>query len=197
MKPDGLFARLCRNTVFTSRLISLIVDEAHCVAIWAFFRNEYGHLGRIRYLLPDGLPVVAVSATLPENVLSDTIEKLRLRKGKTIIIRRSNDRPNVHIMVRKIQHTISSFRDLEFLVPDNWKCGDREPRKFVIFFDKISESVAAGLFLRARLPLDLRDKIKWFHSNMSQRFKEDEVKNLQSRGTWGICATDSFGMVSE
>lgn len=140
---------------------------------------------------------MAVSATLPDNILSDTIEKLRLRKGKTIVIRQSNDRPNVRLMVRRIQHTIASYYDLEFLVPDGWKSGDQQPPKFVIFFDKISEAVAAGLFLRARLPLVFRNKIKWFHSTMSTGFKEDEVENLQSKETWGICATDSFGMVSE
>ncbi|KAG1766501.1 P-loop containing nucleoside triphosphate hydrolase protein [Suillus placidus] len=37
-------------------------------------------------------------------------------------------------------------------------------------------------------------KIKWFNSDMTSKFKEVEVDNLITGDTWGLCMTESFGM---
>lgn len=68
-------------------------------------------------------------------------------------------------------------------------------QKFVIFFDSKAEAVNAGSYLRSKLPMDERDKIIWFMSDMSAGFKEKGVSDLTSGKLLGICATDSFGMV--
>ncbi|KAJ6610328.1 hypothetical protein B0H10DRAFT_1762794, partial [Mycena sp. CBHHK59/15] len=65
----------------------------------------------------------------------------------------------------------------------------------VIFFDSIADSVAAAIFLRGRLPLEYRDKIKWFNSEMSTEFKDIESESLKSGKIWGLSCTDSFSMV--
>ena len=195
LKNGGGFEKLWKNPAFTSRIISVVWDEAHCISSWADFRPEYKEAGRLRYFLPHDIPYYVVSATLPSAILSDVMTTLQMQMSKTYFVRRSNDRSNVHITVRKILHPLNSFRDLKFVL-QNWKPGDDPPPKFIIFCDSIRETVAIGKYLRKQLPPEYREKVKWFHANMSKSFREAEVQAVRDGRTWGLCCTDSFGMVS-
>ncbi|KAJ7731383.1 hypothetical protein B0H16DRAFT_1772954 [Mycena metata] len=194
MQQDGGFDRLWKKPQFTSRLLSIIWDEGHCVSKWAGFRPEYKEVGRLRFLIPRSIPFVIVSATLPPAVLFDVMHTLQVLPGKVTVIRWSNDRPNIHLVVREMKYSMSSFMDLAFLIKENWKPGDPPPPKFLIFFDSIADAVEAAKFLRGRLPLEYRHKIKWFNSEMSSAFKEGEAESLKTGKIWGLCCTDSFGM---
>lgn len=195
MRQDTGFGKLWKNHQFTSRLISLVWDEGHCISKWASFRPEYKEVGRLRFLIPRSIPFVIVSATLPPAVLSDVMHTLQVLPNHVTIIRRSNDRPNIHLSVREMKYPMNSFKDLAFLVPDDWKPGDPLPPKFLIFFDSIADSIEAARFLRARLPPEHRHKIKWFNSEMSGPFKDIESDALKLGNIWGLFCTDSFGMV--
>lgn len=194
MKPGGGFEKLFKKADFTSRIISVVFDEAHCITQWGSFRPEYRELSRLRYLIPK-VPFVLASATFSYPILKDVKELLRIRSDNVRHIRRSNDRHNIRIGVQRIKHALDSFLDLAFLIPEGWKEGDPVPLKFVVFFDNIGEAVHAGKFLRKRLPLEYRHKVKWFHADMSPRFKEEQMEKLRTGEIWGLCATDSFGMV--
>jgi superfamily II DNA/RNA helicase len=89
------------------------------------------------------------------------------------------------------------FRDLAFIIPDNFKEGDLHPPKFLIFFDNTKKAERATKYLRHRLPLSLQENIKYFHSTMTTHYQEDELDALRDSRTWGLCATDSFGMVCD
>ncbi|KAJ6600189.1 P-loop containing nucleoside triphosphate hydrolase protein, partial [Mycena sp. CBHHK59/15] len=197
--------QLWKKPDFTSRLISLVWDEGHCnsviyqiplwpVSKWAGFRPKYKEVNCLRYLIPRSIPFVIVSATLPPAVLSDVMNILQVLPKKYTIIRRSNDRPNIHLVVREMKYAMRSYKDLAFLIPDNWKPTDPPPKKFLIFFDTIADSVEAAKFLRGRLPLEYHHKIKWFNSEMSTEFKDIESDSLKSGKIWGLSCSDSFGM---
>jgi superfamily II DNA helicase RecQ len=187
---------LWRNSKFTSRIMSIILDEGHCVSQWGGFRTEYRLLGNLRYLIPESIPTYVASATMPLDVLHDVTETLHLRPRDTEHITCSNDRPNIHLVVREIKYSVSSYADLAFLIPDNFKDGDIEPEKFLVFFDNTKEAEAAVKYLRTRLPHSLREKVKWFHSTMTSSYREEEFEALKIGGVWGMCVTDAFGMVS-
>ena len=207
MKEGGGFEKLFRKAHFASRLISVIIDEAHCVKLWGSFRKQYKELGRLRHLLPDSVHFAIVSATLPATILSDVTSRLGISPENLHAIRLSNDRSNVALVVRKMKYPANTYMDLDFLVQDssldssaNTDSSDasRLPwchKKFVIFFDDKNEAMAAGDHLRSRLPLDQRDRVVWFMSDMSREFKDNKVEALASGQLWGICSTDSFGMV--
>jgi len=196
MKPNGGFERLLKTPPFVSHLISIVMDEAHCLAKWGDFCPEYQELGRLRYILPSNVRIYITSATLTKSTLSNITHLLHLRPDKLVTVQCSSDQPNVKVGVKKIKYALSSFTDLAFLIPDGFKEGDPPPPKFLIFFDDIPESINGAQYLSKRLPPMLRHKIKWFNADMTTTYKENEVKNLVDGDTWGLCTTSSFGMVS-
>ncbi|KII90675.1 hypothetical protein PLICRDRAFT_697180 [Plicaturopsis crispa FD-325 SS-3] len=193
LKDGNGFGKLWKTSNFASRIISVIWDEAHCISKWGNFRPEYKDAGRLRYLLPPGVRYFITSATLPPLVLNDVLDILQIRKEKAHMIHRSNDRPNVYVVVREMAYPLNSFRDLDFLIPKNWKAGDKPP-KFLIFFDNITDSIAAAKHLREMLPPELRGMLKWFNADMSPTFRVDESEGLKQSQIWGLACTDSFGM---
>ncbi|KAG1762510.1 P-loop containing nucleoside triphosphate hydrolase protein [Suillus placidus] len=194
MKPGGEFEKLLRKPLFAQQIIGIIFDEAHCIATWGDFRPEYKELERLRYILPCYVPFMLASATLTEDNLTHVKRLLHMRSDKLLTIQTSVDRANIKLCVRKIMYSLTSYQDLSFLIPDGWKDGDPAPPKFLVFFDDIQDSIAAAKSIQKRLPSALRHKIKWFNSDMTTQFKEDEVNHLISGETWGLCTTESFGM---
>lgn len=193
MKASGGLEKLLRKPEFVDRIISVVFDEAHCISTWAVFRPEFKAVEQLRHMILKDVPVAAASATFPHEVKEDVKRTLHLRSEKLAHIARSTDRPNVHLAVRKIQYPLNSYLDLTFVVPPDPK---EKPPKFIIFFDDIKEAVEATRVLRRRLPPEHAEKIMWFHSEMSESYKREMVEKLKQGEIWGICATDSFGMVS-
>ncbi|KZP14844.1 P-loop containing nucleoside triphosphate hydrolase protein [Athelia psychrophila] len=193
----GHFDKLWKYDPFTSKVISIIWDEAHCVSKWGEFRPEYKTAGCLRWIIPRHIPFYITSATLPPIVLQDVMSILHMSKDNAYVMLRSNDHSNVHICVREMLYPAKSYLDLAFLIPEkpppggwsNWLMP-----KFVIFFDNISDSMGAAKFLRARLPPELQHMVKWFNANMSAEFREVEGLKLKDGDIWGLCCTDSFGM---
>ncbi|KAL6307300.1 P-loop containing nucleoside triphosphate hydrolase protein [Sparassis latifolia] len=162
----------------------LMQDGGHCERLWKkpHFTSKLLHF------------VFDKGHCAKEWILVDVAEILQLRKGHTEHIIRSNDRPNVAISVHKMQHAACSFKDLNFLISDNFKDGDTPPPKFLVFFDNIKKAEAVVQHLCSQLPVELRDKIKHFHSVMTDHYRNDECEALKNSNIWGLCVTDSFGM---
>ncbi|KAJ7733400.1 P-loop containing nucleoside triphosphate hydrolase protein [Mycena maculata] len=194
MKPGGGFEKLWNNKNFMTKVISVVWDEAQCISKWGDFRPEYKIAGTLRHLIPKDIPFYITSATLPADVLHDVMSTLGMRESNTEIFMRSNDRSNVHITVRKMKYAINSFKDLAFLIPKDWDGTTPLPYKFVIFFDSIAESLAAAQYLRGLVPIEVRDKIKWFNSEMSPEFRAEESDRFDEGLNYGLSCTESFGM---
>ena len=165
MKQKGEFDKLWKKQQVVSRLLHFIYDEAHCVTEWSAFREEYKIVDVLRILLPK-VPIYAASATLPPPILQDLRKQLGLRANAEVI-QRSNDRPNISMIVRPLKFAANTFQDLDFLIPKEIGDDDPPPPKFLVFFDSKRDAERATHYLQSRLPLRLRDKVKWFHSTMS------------------------------
>ncbi|THH15237.1 hypothetical protein EUX98_g9498 [Antrodiella citrinella] len=185
---------LWKDAKFVAKLQNLIFDEGHCIIQWGnSFRPEYKDVSDVVWQLPD-IPIYVSSATIPPLMISELKTKFRLTDKNVVVFQCSNDRPNINLVVRRIKHPQNSYEDLGFLVPKDWKEGDPMPKKFIAFFDSKKEAEDASKFLMSRVSLALRKKVPWFHAGMTKHFRADEIDNLKTGETWGICATDSGGM---
>ncbi len=184
---------LWKNPKFTSKIISVTWDEAHCVAAWGSFRPDLAEAGRLRNLLPPHTAYLMPSATFAQPIRNEVLDILQARKGH-LLVQRSNDRPNVYLVVRKLQYAQDSFKDLDFLIPEGWT--PETHRRFLVFFDSIDESVRAAEILRKRLPREYRNHVVWFNSDNTTHYRNETTNQYREDNIYGLYCTDSFGMVS-
>ncbi|KAM6488800.1 P-loop containing nucleoside triphosphate hydrolase protein, partial [Amanita muscaria] len=78
MRPKGGFEKLLSDKTFNNHIISIVIDEAHCISQWGTFRPEYREIGRLRYLQHKLCPILATSATMSAGVIDDVKKVLRL-----------------------------------------------------------------------------------------------------------------------
>ncbi|OJT02516.1 ATP-dependent DNA helicase Q-like 1 [Trametes pubescens] len=192
-KSKGGFSKVWRKKDFTSRVISVVWDEAHCIFNWASFRTDYGDAGRMRNLL--SAPFHLPSATMPDPVFNGVLETLNLERSRVEVHRRSNDRPNVYLTVRKMHHAARTYQDLvDVLLGKGWKRGDRMPFKSLTFFDSIEESLQAADVLRKYFAPEDKYKLLCFNSDVTAGLREAATEEFKAGKLWGLYCTDSFGM---
>jgi ATP-dependent DNA helicase RecQ len=81
----------------------LVVDEAHCISDWGHdFRPDYRRLRSLIAELPDGIPVLATTATANDRVVVDVTEQLGLSTGEPLVLRGSLDRESLRLSVVRL-----------------------------------------------------------------------------------------------
>ncbi|MDF9716670.1 ATP-dependent DNA helicase RecQ [Nocardioides sp. ChNu-153] len=78
----------------------LVVDEAHCISDWGHdFRPDYRRIRTLLAELPDGVPVLATTATANARVTRDVAEQLEAGGAPVLVLRGSLDRESLHLGV--------------------------------------------------------------------------------------------------
>jgi ATP-dependent DNA helicase RecQ len=89
----------------------LVVDEAHCISDWGHdFRPDYRRLRTLLTDLPDGVPVLATTATANDRVVRDVAEQLAISapghknddSNDALVLRGSLDRDSLHLAVLRL-----------------------------------------------------------------------------------------------
>ena len=87
----------------------LVVDEAHCISDWGHdFRPDFRRLRTLLPELPDGIPVLATTATANARVVADVADVLGLRQrapDDVLVLRGSLDRDSLHLGVLELPST--------------------------------------------------------------------------------------------
>ncbi|PRW64698.1 RecQ family ATP-dependent DNA helicase [Actinopolyspora mortivallis] len=89
----------------------LVVDEAHCISDWGHdFRPDYRRLRSLLAELPEGVPVLATTATANDRVVHDVSEQLGVTgdDGATespLVLRGELDRQSLHLGVLDLSDT--------------------------------------------------------------------------------------------
>ncbi|WP_340537825.1 RecQ family ATP-dependent DNA helicase [Nocardioides sp. GXZ039] len=79
----------------------LVVDEAHCISDWGHdFRPDYRRIRTLLDDLPDGIPVLATTATANERVTADVAEQLG---EDALVLRGSLDRASLRLGVVRLK----------------------------------------------------------------------------------------------
>ena len=79
----------------------LVVDEAHCISDWGHdFRPDYRRIRTLLDELPDGIPVLATTATANQRVTDDVAEQL---SNDALVLRGSLDRETLRLGVVQLK----------------------------------------------------------------------------------------------
>ncbi|GAA3819561.1 RecQ family ATP-dependent DNA helicase [Nocardioides panacisoli] len=81
----------------------LVIDEAHCISDWGHdFRPDYRRIRTLLAELPDGIPVLATTATANQRVTDDVAEQLGA-DGTVLVLRGSLDRESLRLGVVRLK----------------------------------------------------------------------------------------------
>ncbi|SFS93875.1 RecQ family ATP-dependent DNA helicase [Saccharopolyspora flava] len=86
----------------------LVVDEAHCISDWGHdFRPDYRRLRTLLTELPEGVPVLATTATANDRVVADVSEQLGVGgeftdPQETLVLRGTLDRESLRLGVLRL-----------------------------------------------------------------------------------------------
>lgn len=187
-----------RSNEMRERILSVVIDEAHVISHWGSgFRKKYGSLGILRALLPKDTPFVAMSATLPERVRIDVINKLHFDRSNYTYLNIGNDRPNVSLVVRAIHNPINSFTDLDFLIPAGASNPTDVPKSFV-YADNITIGSDIMEHLYDISPDGFREGgiIRTYSAAFSQKYRQNVMRLFKAGVIRILICTDAAGMVS-
>src|SRR3954462_5913684 len=83
----------------------LVVDEAHCISDWGHdFRPDYRRIRTLLDDLPEGIPVLATTATANARVTADVAEQLGTAdSGDVLVLRGSLDRESLRLGVVRLK----------------------------------------------------------------------------------------------
>lgn len=203
---DRRFWKLWESLSFRRSIERVIVDEAHCVDQWGHdFREAYLHLARLYQYLHyelSGIQWYLTSATLDPAMLSHVLATIGMqpfdlipRSYRTLWLPRSNVRSNHHIVIRMMQHTKKSKRDLEFVVKKGLTAQDVHPDPFIIYTNSRTDCEGVGTFLREWVSPAMKKQIIWVHAGMSDAHRASAVVNFANGTLLGLVCTDALGMV--
>lgn len=106
--------KLLSCEVYHKSLISVVVDEGHCISQWGSsgsskcpslpFRVWYSNLGELRSLIANTVPSVVLTATACKSTKRDIFQTLNLNMKSVVIIERSPDKPNICFDVQYIEN---------------------------------------------------------------------------------------------
>ena len=96
----------------------VVIDEAHCISDWGHdFRPDYRRIRTLLEELPDGIPVLATTATANQRVARDVAEQLSVSSAQhgsggsrtppgtaveTLVLRGTLDRTSLHLGVVRL-----------------------------------------------------------------------------------------------
>jgi superfamily II DNA helicase RecQ len=191
------FRSLLSRPAWNQDIIILGFDEAHCASQWdSDFRKSYGIVGNARSLLPTGVPVLAVSATMEPLVLAEVRKILHIDADDSFHLNLGNRRDNIKYEVYKIPKDMLDVSQLELVIPKEITDKSSLP-KTMIFFDSIDEMLEACEWLRTRCPEVDRSTFAAFHAKMSAQYKTRTLGRFETASDLRVMlATEAAGMVS-
>ncbi|KAJ7598725.1 P-loop containing nucleoside triphosphate hydrolase protein [Mycena floridula] len=188
-------SKVLRAKEFRKNVLSLVLDEAHCVTEWGTddFRPQFAQLATLRSRLPSGVPVLAASATLPPEVAADIRSKMGFGSdSRTISI--SNAKPNVALSVRTLVHPQKTYADLLELFPPDIKCRE-DFRQTLIYVNSRQEAEQIQDFARKHRPDFIPEEaIEFYHRFIDDERKEYLQQAIDSSLLLVSSATDALGL---
>ncbi len=174
--------------IFSQIQISFIaVDEAHCISQWGHdFRQEYRSLTKIRDACGKNIPVIAVTATATERVISDIWETLKM--NDPVVIKRSFYRKNLSFKVEFPDNEAEKESLLEKYL-EKHRMNNKNSGKAIIYcstrarVDEVFQKLKNSGFKAGK-----------YHAGRSATARENMQNSYFSGKVNILVATNAFGM---
>ncbi|KIK73196.1 hypothetical protein PAXRUDRAFT_795674 [Paxillus rubicundulus Ve08.2h10] len=83
---NNQFNSLLAMPAYHKRMISIVVDEVHCISLWGRdFQPAYSELDKLRSFVPLNIPIYATSATMSPPILAEVCRILHINPVELII----------------------------------------------------------------------------------------------------------------
>lgn len=189
------FSKLLRMPQFTQDILAFVVDEAHCISQWGdLFRKKYADLGKLRSFVPDSVPILATSATMPPHILNDIRLKLCLSEFRTFIVNLGNDRPNIAPIVCRMHGAANDLDALNFAIDEAYP-GSMSFIRTIIYFNTRDLAYKGHKHLCSLVPAESRGRIDFLHAGRTRRAKRKVMNDFKDGKLDILCATEIAGMV--
>ena len=165
---------------YISKIALFVVDEAHCISDWGHdFRPDFRRIVRLIKQLPEGIPVLATTATANDRVVRD----LKFQLGKDLeILRGTMDRKSINIDVLNLE---TSERKIDWLlrnIPQLEGAG-------IIYCLTIHDCEEVTEILQEH---DINAEI--YHARLTPEQKKETEERFQRNEIKALVATIAFGM---
>ncbi|KAJ6448998.1 hypothetical protein C8R45DRAFT_1224523 [Mycena sanguinolenta] len=177
------------------RVLAVIVDEAHCASQWGGdFRPDYALLDRIRTLLPIGTPVLATSATLNSQALTDICSGLNLDLNQSFFLNLGNDRPDITPSVINMNSAKDYSAVDAFFPPPSEVHTPADLPKSMVFTNVIKKTQILCRHLRRLYPNLPRSSIDFLHAHRTSKAKRRIMKEFRKGKIKILVSTEAAGM---
>jgi ATP-dependent DNA helicase RecQ len=188
VSPERLNNPDFRDTVLPSLTASagmLVVDEAHCISDWGHdFRPDYRRLRTLLTELPQGVPVLATTATANDRVVRDVAQQLGLGPSAmdTLVLRGALDRESLHLAVVRLPNAAARLAWLAERLPDL-------PGSGIIYTLTVAAAEEVASFLRER---GFEARSYSGKTEQAERLRAEE--DLLANRVKALVATSALGM---
>ncbi len=178
LAPERLASTAMLSALHRYNVVSLIVDEAHCISQWGHdFRPDYLRIGELRRSL--GVPLAAFTATADEETRQEIIDRLFDGLAPSTFLH-GFDRPNIHF---------------SFVVKDN-------PRRQIIEFVNQRKGQPGIIYCGTRAKTETLAKALeevghstcHYHGGMSSEDRRVVESRFSGEDGLIVVATVAFGM---
>lgn len=158
----------------------VVVDEAHCISVWGHdFRPDYRRIRDLLALLPESIPVLALTATANRRVEQDILEQI----GRdALVVRGSMRRPNLYLGVIFVKDDQEKLSYLVANIP-TWKGAG-----IIYTATKSSAEEVASFLLQQGI------EAEYYHSGRANIVRQNVENGLMTNGYKVICSTNALGM---
>lgn len=177
ISPERLDTELFRTKLRKMHISMITVDESHCISQWGYdFRPAYLKIAEIRELLPD-VPVLALTATAPPEVVKDIQARLHFRHKN--VFRMSFERNNLAYIVRKTENKTAELLHILRSMPGSAIIYARNRRRTKEITELLNNEHITADF---------------YHAGLDDATKDIRQHRWQSGESRVMVATNAFGM---
>lgn len=177
ISPERLQSRFIQEKIKQLNVNLIAIDEAHCISEWGHdFRPSYQNITILKELQPTS-PIIALTATATQKVISDIISSLELENPT--VFKKSFFRENLAYQIFKTEDKLGKLNQIF----------TKTKAPAIVYVNTRSKTKEISSYLNAQ-----GFKSSFYHGGLSSVEKKIAFDNWMSEKTPIIVATNAFGM---